>query len=295
MAQNENRMKWDPETGSISLIGEGKEERVFIISRDFMGVFIEEMIETSGKSTFKITMRKLMEKLGKPVGDDAEVVWELFEKYNDEKILPVSSVDLNIPKEYGPWDGKTRNLTLLPDIPMAMWTVKSFQAFKEVMEDVMTEKGATALLHSMGKKAGMAIGARFAKYFGWADLQSAVNSLDEIARRMFPAVGWSKGSASSQTGKDGKPIILIKTLNSYETFEQKSSHSRPFCTITAGLLNGIWNTFAETIGGQSAEAREIKCLAKGDTYCSFVVKIKDKGAPPLDWKELEAEWQAIDK
>ncbi|HLP48347.1 MAG TPA: hypothetical protein VK469_20570, partial [Candidatus Kapabacteria bacterium] len=107
MAQNENRMKWDPETGSISLIGDGKEERIFVISRDFMGVFIAEMIETSGKSTFKITMRKLMEKLGKPLGDDTEAAWELFEKYNDEQILPVSTAGLNIPKEYAPWDGKT--------------------------------------------------------------------------------------------------------------------------------------------------------------------------------------------
>ncbi|HLP46001.1 MAG TPA: 4-vinyl reductase [Candidatus Kapabacteria bacterium] len=295
MAQNENRMKWDPETGSISLIGDGKEERIFVISRDFMGVFIAEMLETSGKSTFKITMRKLMEKLGKPLGDDTEVAWELFEKYNDEQILPVSTAGLNIPKEYAPWDGKTRNLTLLPDIPMVMWTVKSFLAFKDVMEDVMTEKGATALLQSMGKKAGMAIGVRFAQYFGWSDLTNAVKSLDEITQRMFPAVGWSKGNVVSQTGKDGKPIILIKSLNSYETFEKQSSHTRPFCTITAGLLNGIWNTFADSIGGQAAEAREVKCSAKGDAYCAFVVKIKDKGTPPLDWKELEAEWQAIDK
>ncbi len=292
MSQNENRMKWDPENGSISLVGDGKEERVFIISRDFMRAFIDEMIETSGKSTFKITMRKLMEKLGKQLAEDTEAAWELFEKYNDEQILPVSPEGL--PKEYGPWDGKARNLTLLPDIPMVLWTVKSMQAFKEVMEDVMTEKGSTALLQSMGKKAGMAIGSRFVKYFGWADLQSAVNSLDEIARRMFPVVGWSKGSAVSQTGNDGKPIILIKAANSYETFGKKSS-TRPFCTITAGLLNGIWNTFADTLGGQVVEAREVKCSAKGDAYCAFAVKIKDKGTSPLDWKELEAEWQAIDK
>ncbi|MCX6583020.1 MAG: 4-vinyl reductase [Candidatus Aminicenantes bacterium] len=295
MSQNENRMKWDPESGSISLVGDGKEERVFVISRDFMGAFIDEMIETSGKSTFKITMRKLLEKLGKPLAEDTEATWELFERYNDEQILPISPGELNIPKEYGPWDGKTRNLVLLPDIPMVVWTVKSFQAFKEVMEDMMTEKGATALLHAMGKKAGMAIGALFAKYFGWADLPGAVNSLDEIARRMFPAVGWSKGSVVSQNGKDGKPMILVKSWNSYETVGKKSTTTRPVCAITAGLLNGIWNTFSDALGGQAAEAREVKCSAKGDAYCAFAVKIKDKGTPPLDWKELEAEWQAIDK
>jgi hypothetical protein len=54
------------------------------------------------------------------------------------------------------------------------------------------------------------------------------------------------------------------------------------------------NSFAEILAGQSAEVREVKCSAKGDGYCAFAIKMKDKGAPPLDWKELEAEWRAID-
>ena len=291
MAQDSNRIKWENETGAIILSGDGKEERLFTISRDFMEEFKEEMIKTSGKSTFKMIMRKLLEKLGKTPGEDLESTWEVFERYNDEQILPVSKENLNLPKEYQEWDGKTRKLVLIPDIDMVMWTVKSFQTFKEVMVDIMTEKGANALLNSVGKKAGMAIGARFAKYFGWTDLQNAVNTIDEIAQRMNPAAGWSKSNAATQKGKDGKELILLKSWNSFEAHEKTSS--RPICIITSSLLNGIWNTFADILAGQSAEAREVKCTAKGDDCCAFAVKFKDKGAPPLDWKELEAEWQAI--
>ncbi len=290
MAQDSSRIKWESETGAINLTREGKEERIFIISRDFIGEFKEEMIKTSGKSTFKMIIRKLLEKLGKTTGEDFESSWEAFEGYNDEQILPVSTDGLNLPKEYKEWDGKTRNLVLLPDIDMVMWTAKSFQTFKEVMADIMTEKGASALLNSVGKKAGMAIGARFVKYFGWSDLQNAVDTIDEIAQRMNPVAGWSKGSAATQKGKDGKEMILLKSWNSYEAHEKTSS--KPVCIITSSLINGIWNTFAEILAGQSAEAREVKCTAEGDDCCAFAVKLKDKGAPPLDWKELEAEWQA---
>jgi predicted hydrocarbon binding protein len=284
MAQEGNRIKWDNETGTIKRIGDGKEERVFTISRVFIEEFKKELINTSGESTFRMIMRKLLEKLGTSPGEDADASWEAFARYNDEQILP-ATVD-GLPKEYKDWDGKTRNLVLAPDIEMVIWTVKSFQIFKEVMADVMTEKGANAIINSTGKKAGMAIGTLFAKYFGWKDLQNAFDTIDGIAQKMNPVAGWSKGTAAV-----GKDMILLKARNSYEAEGKKSPI--PVCTLTSSLLNGIWNTFADTLAGQSAESREVKCRAKGDDFCAFAVKTKAKGAPPLDWKELETEWQAL--
>jgi len=284
MAQEGNRIKWDNEAGTIKGISGGKEERFFTISRDFIEEFKKELINTSGESTFRMIMRKLLEKLGTSPGGDADPSWEAFAKYNDEQILPATADGL--PKEYKEWDGKTRNLVLAPDIEMEMWTVKSFQVFKEVMGDVMTEKGANAIINSTGKKAGMAIGARFTNYFGWKELQNAIDTIDGIAQNMNPAAGWSKGAAVVR-----EDMILLKAWNSYEAEGKKATI--PVCTLTSSLLNGIWNTFADTLAGQSAESREVKCQAKGDDYCAFAVKIKAKGAPPLDWKELEGEWQAL--
>lgn len=281
-------IKWESETGSINLTSNGKEERVIILSRDFVEEFKKELINTSGESTFRMTLRKLMEKLAKPSGKDAEITWGDFEKLNDEQILPVSPE--GTPQEYK-WDGKTRDLVLLPDIKMVMWTVSSFQAFKDALIDIITEKGANAMINGAGKKAGMSIAARFAKYHGWADLQNALDSIAEVTQKMNALTGWGKASAAAKKGQDGKEMILLKVENSYEAHGKKAS--APVCTITSSFLNGTWNGFADILGGAAAEAREVKCTAKGDAQCAFAIKIKDKGAPALDWKELAAEWQAL--
>jgi predicted hydrocarbon binding protein len=242
-------------------------------------------------------MRKLLEKLGNPPGEDTEAAWEGFETYNDEQILPISPEEPGIPDAYGQWDGKTRNLVLLPDINMVIYTVRSFQVFKEVIEDMMTEKGASALLNGVGKKAGMAIGERFVKYLGWKDLQNAFDTVHDVSGKLGLMAGWGSGSAAVQTGKDGKTMLLVKFLNSFEPHGQSSAPSgasRPVCIIISSFLNGIWSTAARVLGEQAAEVREVRCTGKSDDYCAFAVKIKDKNAPPLDWKELEAEWQAMD-
>lgn len=290
MSQTGNRIKWNTDNGTLTLTGDGKEERVFIIAHDFIEQFKEEMIKTAGKSTFKMIMRKLPEKLGVSLAEGSEADWKFFETYNDEQILP-AEVEGDMPKEFGAWDGKTRNLELIPGINMVMWTVKSFQLFKEVVADIMTEKGANALLNGVGKKSGMAIGESFAKYFGWSDLQNAMAGIDDISNKMSAAAGWGKGSATVKTGNDEKTVMLFKLANAFEAHE--TTGDRPICIITASLMNGIWSVFADTLGGLAAESREVKCTAKGDDHCTFVVKVKDKSAPPLDWKELEAEWQGI--
>ncbi len=292
MAQTGNSIKWDNSSGTITLSGEGKEERVFIISRYFIEQFKEELIKTAGKSTFKMIMRKLPEKLGAPLAEGTEAGWEFFETYNDEQILPASVEEGNMPKTYGPWDGQTRDLVLLPDTDVKIWTAKSLKLFKEAIADIMTEKGANALLNGVGKKAGIASGESFVKSFGWKDLKSAMDSIDAIFGQMSAAAGWGKGGVTVQKGGDGKDMLLFNVRDSFEAHE--TTAPRPVCIITASLMNGIWSTFTGTLGGLAAETREVKCTAKGDDYCAFALKIKDKDAPPLDWKELEAEWQAIE-
>lgn len=290
MSQKGNSMKWDNATGAITLSGDGKEERVFILSLGFIGQFKEELIKTAGKSTVKMVMRKVLEKLGAPRDESSETGWESFEAYNDSQILPVAGESI-LPGNYGAWDGQTRNIILLPDIEMSIWTVKSFQIFKEALAEIMTEKGASALLNGVGKKAGMVVGESFVKYFGWNDLQKAFDTIDDVLQKIFLSSGWGMGSASVKKGNDGKEMIMVKARNSFDSHGITSS--RPACSIMTSIINGIWSSFITKIGDFSAETREVKCSAKGDDYCAFAIKMKDKDAAPLDWKELETEWQAM--
>ena len=291
MSQKGNIMKWDNDTGAITLSGEGKEERAFILSLGFIGQFKEELIKTSGKSTLKMVMRKVLEKLGTPLAEGSELGWDSLETYNDSQILPVSVGESNLPGAYGAWDGQTRKILLNPDIDMSIWTVKSFQIFKEALADIMTEKGSNALLNGAGKKAGAVVGESFTKIFGWSDLQKAFDTIDDVLQKIFLTSGWGKGGAVVKKGSDGKEMILVKSVNSFESDGIKSS--RPVCSIMTSVINGIWSSFVSNIGNYSAETREVMCSAKGDEYCAFAIKLKDKGAGPLDWKELETEWQAI--
>jgi predicted hydrocarbon binding protein len=291
MSQKGNIMKWDNETGAITLSSEGKEERAFILSQGFIGQFKEELMKTSGKSTLKMVMRKVLEKLGTPQIEGSESGWESFEMYNDSRILPVDIGGSNLPGVYSAWDGQTRKIFLDSGIEMSIWTVKSFQIFKEALADIMTEKGASALLNGAGKKAGAVVGESFTKIFGWNDLQKAFDTIDDALRNIFLTSGWGKGGAVVKKGSDGKEMILIKTVNSFESHGITSS--RQVCSIMTSVINGIWSGFIAKLGNTSAETREVKCSAKGDDYCVFAIKLKDKDAAPLDWKELETEWQAI--
>lgn len=292
MSQNQNRLNWNIEKGTVMLSRDGEEERVFLMSRDFLESFKDEMINTAGKATFKMIVRKLMVKLDISPDDAGGGGWEVFETYNDRRILPVSVDGLNIPEDFEPWDGSSRELILKPDIPMTVWTVHSFQVFKEVLAEIMTEKGAIAMLNSAGKKAGMAVGERFIRLFGWKGINSVLDTFDKVIGRMTAIQGWARSSSMTSPGGDGNPMLYIKAYQSFESHEQTST--RPVCVITASFLNGTWNAASGSLDGHAAEAREVKCTAKGDDYCGFAIKLKKKGTPPLDWKELEAEWQAID-
>ncbi len=59
-------------------------------------------------------------------------------------------------------------------------------------------------------------------------------------------------------------------------------------------MEGLGDGTGHAISGLTAEAREVKCITTGDEYCAFVVKFKPDKSPPLDWKELENEWRALD-
>lgn len=282
----ERSVKWESETGSIKLKGNGKEERAFTMSRAFVEEFRKELISTTGDATFKMAMRKLLEKLGTP--DASEPNWEAFEKINDDQIVPVSTE--GIPPEVK-WDGKSRNLTFDPGLDMAVWTLSSFQNFKDILTEILTEKGAHAMINGAGKKAGLVAGPEFAKHFGWSDLAGALGSIGETIPKLYALMGWGKATAATQKGADGKDMIVINVTGSYEADGKKTS--APGCTVAGSFLNGLWSSLADTLGGMAAEVREVACSAKGDKHCSFAVKFKDKGATPLDWKELTSEWQAL--
>jgi predicted hydrocarbon binding protein len=285
----QGKIVWDADHGFINLIADSGRERLFLIRGGFIKAFADEIVKVSGEKMLTMIVRSLMKKLGAEVEDRPS--WESFERFTDDTILTVSKEESEVPEIFS-WDMKTRNLQLKGGGMYDIWTVKSIQAFKEVMADILTERGANAILHDVAKAGGKAVSDGIMESWGWKDVKSALDSLDGVNRFIYPNAGWGKSRALAGIGDDGFAIGIFKYWDLYESHGMKSQ--APSCTISRSFIEGIGDGTGKAISDQSAEVREVKCIANGDEYCAFVVKFKPDKSPPLDWKELEDEWRALD-
>jgi predicted hydrocarbon binding protein len=289
MSGSGNKVIWDMGKGHVNLVGDVETKRVFIIREGFMQGFVEEIINVAGKVTLAMILRKTLEKLG-IIGVE-KPNWDSFKKYNDEQILPVKIEETNIP-DFFKWDGVNRDLISIANTDYNIWTVESLQKFKEAMTDVLTERGSSAILHSVTKRGAMAVGNKIISDYGWDDLDASMATMDGVFKFSFTTMGWGQSRAIAQRGNDGNYVIFSKYWNSFEAAGKKSS--LPICNIMRGFLEGIAESLGSTLAGQASESREVKCVSMGDKYCAFVVKLKQKLTQALDWKEFEEEWQALD-
>ncbi len=64
------------------------------------------------------------------------------------------------------------------------------------------------------------------------------------------------------------------TIRAYDCFECEDlpKIGRPACAFDSGILEAVFSAHYH----QKVDVEEIKCYAKGDNYCSFVIKKKDK-------------------
>ncbi len=285
----QKRVVWDADHGFINLIANGTEERLFLIREGFIRAFADEIVKVSGQKMLTMIVRSLLKKLGAEVEEGPS--WESFEHFTDDAILTVSKEESDIPEIFT-WDMKTRNLQLKGGGVYDIWTVKSIQAFKEVMADILTERGANAILHDVAKAGGKAVSDGIMKSWGWNDVKSALDSLDGVNKFIYPNAGWGKSRALAEIGDDGFSIGIFKYWDLYESYGIRSK--APSCTISRSFIEGIGDGTGKAISNQAAEAREVKCIAKGDEYCAFVVKFKPDKSAPLDWVELEGDWRALD-
>lgn len=286
---NQKRIIWDTDRGFINLINGDKVERLFLIREGFVKAFADEIVKVAGERMLSMILRSLFEELG--LREPQRPTWESFEVFNDDVIIPVLNEKSSIPEIFS-WDMKTRNFQLKGGGLYDMWTVRSIQHFKKSMAEILTERGASAILHDVAKAGGKAISEKVMKSWGWSDVKSALESLDEINKFIYPNAGWGKSRAKAELGEDGFTIGIFKFWNLYESYGMISEN--PSCIISRSFMEGLGDGTGKAISNQAAEAREVKCISKGDDYCAFVVKFKPEKSPPLDWKELEGDWRAMD-
>jgi predicted hydrocarbon binding protein len=230
--------------------------------------------------------------MGATSADIGKPTVETFNKLRDDFVLPLAVKESNIPEFFKYTDG-TREFVAFNSAPYMAEINGIMNIFKEVSAEILTPRGARAIIKAVGKRAGAAVGDAARVNYSWNELDSSIASLTQTTLVMFGLAGWGIPNTTSRKGADGKYMTLYRCKNTFET--DKISSKEPVCVILSSFLEGITDSITQAIAGQSSECREVKCAAMGDKYCAIALKLKDKGAPPLDWAALEGEWRALDE
>ncbi len=287
----EKSIIWNLDNGSISLIADNSEERLILMRKGFMTAFFEEIGNVEGKDTLKSTFRNLFTRLGAPQNLIEKSNIESYNEFAENFIRPLDFDPSQVP-DFFEWDGKERELKAFNNAVFRIIPLKVLMTFKEVSAEILTERGATAILTAVARRAGLAVGEEAMSNYGWTEIKSAMDSMDGALSYSLPRLGWGRSRVAVGKDSGDNYMLYLKSWNSFESDNVKSD--RPVCTILQHNLEGISLRTVQELTGGSTESREVKCRAKGDDYCAFAIKQKDKEVKSLDWKELEDEWRELD-
>ncbi len=291
MAEQENTLTWDPEKGSIRLTRGGEIHRAFLMRKGFMDSFFDEILKVEGKDALSMTIRKVLEKTGALTADTEKPTVETLAKLRDGFVLPLSVAGSTIPELFTHPDN-TREFVLFGSSVYFVEMVQFANVFKEVTADILTPRGARAIIRAVGRRAGMTVGDAARANYSWTDIDSTTAALDQQVRFIFPLMGWGNTSVTATKGADGNYLMFYRCMNTFES--EGVTSQQPTCIIFASFLEGISESIALALTGQVAECHEVRCVAMGHPHCAFAVKLKEKGSPPIDRAELEGEWAALD-
>jgi len=292
MADQAKRLHWNPEKGSLHLIQGQKEHRLFLMRKAFMDSFFEEILNVEGKDALSMTIRKILEMVRALPDETTKPTVDTLNRLKDDYVLPFSIDPGELPPLFTNTEG-TREFVAFSTVVYMLEMSMILNAFKDVSAGILTPRGARAILRSVGKRAGMAVGDSARANYNWNEVDAAIASLDQQTKVIFPLMGFGLPSVVSAKGPDGNYLVLFRCRNTFES--EGVSSPEPVCIVFASFLEGITEAIVHSLSGQAAEGREVKCASKGDAYCAFAVKLKAKGSPALDWSALESEWRALDK
>jgi predicted hydrocarbon binding protein len=292
MVSQEKNLHWNKEKGSLHLVQDNKEHRLFLMRKGFMDSFFDEIEIVEGKDALSMTIRMILEKLGAQSVETTKPTIDTLNRFKDDLLLPFSIAPGEMPGMFTHAEG-TREFLAFGTVVYLLETAEILNILKEVSAGILTPRGARAIIRTVGRRAGMAVGDSAKANYNWNDLDAATQSIDQQTKVIFPLMGYGNPSVVSGKGPDGNYLMLYRCHNTFES--DGVSSPEPVCTVFATFLEGITESIVSGLTNQSAECREVKCAAAGDDYCAFAVKIKEKTAAALDWQELAPEWKALDK
>ncbi|MFZ2410577.1 MAG: 4-vinyl reductase [Candidatus Methanoperedens sp.] len=164
---------------------------------------------------------------------------------------------LNKVKETASWERNKGQFSVI-EVPAVIVSIETFVNLQKDAEKILGHDGASVLLYEAGKKAGLRWINRFRKEWDLKD-EKFIDSIQNF----YAELGWGKFSVEEDNGKE----LVVRVGNSF-TARGYGNSETPVCHFLRGYNAGL----AEVLKGKGIDAEEVKCAAKGDDCCEFVMK-----------------------
>jgi len=160
-------------------------------------------------------------------------------------------------KETAAWERNKGQFSVI-EVPAIIISIETFVVLQKNAEKILGVDGASILLYEVGKKAAMQWINRFNNEWSLKD-----KKFIEAVQNFYAERGWGKFSAE----EDNKNGLVIRVESSFITRGYGNSDV-PVCHFLRGYNAGL----AQVLKGDEIGAEEVKCAAKGDDCCEFVMK-----------------------
>lgn len=161
-------------------------------------------------------------------------------------------------RESARWNRDKGNFLVLGN-PSIIMSCETFLRMQKGAEEMLGSDGAAVLFYEAGKKSGENWIKRFNEEWELEDQRFI-----EAVQNHFADVGWGKFSIIN--GEE----IVVRVENSFISNGYGKS-DKPVCHFLRGYNAGL----AETLSGKSIDSEEVRCAAKGDDCCEFVMTYID--------------------
>jgi len=128
---------------------------------------------------------------------------------------------------------------------------------------------AEAILYYLGFEAGLEFGKSHKQIGKKLGIQDNVQIFKDISASMFICVGY--GIMEVIRLEENPPKGRIRVYNCFECELGKGS-GKPYSHLVRGMTAGVLTK----LFGKTVAVREVKCIAKGDSYCEYEITTEEK-------------------
>ncbi|VVB87045.1 V4R domain protein [uncultured archaeon] len=163
-------------------------------------------------------------------------------------------------KETAAWERSKGEFSII-GIPGIILSIETFVNLQKDAEKILGIDGAAVIFYQAGKSANKRWINYFGKEWGLKD-----NKFIQALQNHYAELGFGTFSIE----ENNKNELVVKVENSFIARGYRNSEV-PVCHFLSGYFAGL----TEVLEGNSIDAEEIKCAAKGDDCCEFVIRRVD--------------------